>query len=405
MRQKKNYWLWLWTPVLSLAGCVPQLGLPGDNAVDTVAGWSNNDGSNLPAVSVTSGFDDSEPATITGSVSGTGNYQIFDLGSAAFGDEWAVSLESSLSTASAYTVVLFDADYDLLMRERVSSRCVLEHITRLDTPHVYLGVMPAYGSRGGDFGFELSMGNGAVVPPPRQQVVYVDFQEGYDVRVHTRSPISFPAFDAAMLGPSYVDHTQVIKDTILATMHEDYAPYNVVILSSDDGPPPSDVPYSTVHIGGDDSRLLGLADNVDMYNQELGQTAMVYVESFAAYEVMRLEPDEMGVMIGNVASHELGHLLGLYHTKVPQEIMDCTGSAWDLAGEQSCMRAPLEDTVFATGMENTPRLLEQTVGLRPGPAEASKLLSTAKRVRYKQIRDFTKGELRCRCGLCINPDE
>jgi hypothetical protein len=107
-----------------------------------------------------------------------------------------------------------------------------------------------------------------------------------------------------------------------------------------------------------------------------------------------------------VASHELGHLIGLYHTKDPQEVMDSTGTAWDLAGTQTFRRAALEDSVFATGYENTPRLLDQTLGPNPsGDASRQKYLGEAKQLRYKEIRRFVRREVGCRCGNCLHPGE
>jgi hypothetical protein len=212
------------------------------------------------------------------------------------------------------------------------------------------------------------------------QVVYLNFAGGQDVQVQSRGPISFGAFDAAVLGAAYVTQTQRLKDVIVATMRERYALYEVEFLTSDDGPPPADGQYSAVHFGGYDNVLLGLADGVDMYNEIPVQDAIIYVERFAPYQVMEMTPEELGVMIGNVASHELGHLLGLYHTSNADEVMDLSPSAWDLAGPQAFARAALEHTVFPTGAENTPRLLEETVGLRPEPAVAKSatLLSIAR---------------------------
>ena len=352
------------------------------------------------------GSDEQVLPTVSGSVSGKGSYQLLDLGPGTAGQKWTVTMQSVPLSAGSFTVVLFDADLDLLMRAVLSPQNSLEHVLRLDTRQVILGVMPSYGSSGGQFGFDVRLADAGSPPAPSPQVVYLNFGAGQSVRVHRRSAISFAPFDAGLLGEMYAGRTAEIKQAIIDTVREDYAPYNVFLLTSDDGAPPTDGPYATIHFGGSDSALLGLADNVDMYNSDPGQTAVVYVESFAIYQVMGLAPDEMGRMIGNVASHELGHLLGLYHTKDPDEVMDSTGSAWDLAGDQTFHRGPLEESVFATGMENSPRLLEQTVGLRSESAVfSSKQLDAAKRLRYKAIRDFVSGELRCRCGNCLNPDE
>ncbi len=118
---------------------------------------------------------------------------------------------------------------------------------------------------------------------------------------------------------------------------------------------------------------------------------------------MQLTPDEMGIMIGNVGSHELGHLLGLYHTREPHDVMDTTGTAWELAENQRFDRAALEPSVFPVGMENSPMLLRDTVGEIAGGPPAERQDYSLKQGLRMFIRDLTEIELRSGCGLCNSP--
>ena len=361
---------------------------PADDARDDEAADAA-DVSSAPATAYT--FD--------ASIAGDGDYRLYRLGAGSAGDEWSVTASGLLP--GPFVVALFDADMNLLMRTFFSYTSPLRHVLREDSPQVYLGIMAPAGGEGGDFHVKAALKAGQPVPPPAQQVVWLNFAGGANVQVHHRDPISFAAFDGAMIGEQYAAYTQQIKDTIVQEMRADYASYNLIILSSDDGPPPSG-PYSTVHFGGSAPGLLGLADSVDNYNQNPVQDAVVYIENFAPYWTMELEADEMAVMIANVASHELGHLLGLYHTADPDDLMDTTATAWELAENQTFTRAPLEQTVFATGWEDSPRLLLQILGASPDTAKAAARHKPADWWRYKAIRSFARREVRSKCGTCLS---
>jgi len=389
----------------TLPACVPATLLPAEGgdltAVlgDTVAaGDAATPQADAPPAIEPSGAPVTDLSRVSGAVS-RGEYRLYELGTGAAGDEWVVSAEVG-GLSGSFVLVFFDPQQNLLMRTFVSSGSPLRHILREPVERLYLGVMPANSGPGGSFTLDVRRVSSQPIPAPQAQVAWLNFGSGTDVRVNGREGVSFVSFDGVLLGSAYADYTQLIKDTIVAEMRADYAGYNVAIYTSDDGSSPADA-YSVVHFGGSSAGLLGLADNVDNYNRDLTQMAIVYINEFRAYESMNLSPEEMALMVANVASHELGHLLGLYHTRDPDDLMDTTGSAWDLTEDQAFSRTALEPTVFLTGMEDSPRLLAHGVGYNAAAKPAARRKSPVSRA----MRRFAHEELQYTCGTCVNLDQ
>lgn len=383
--------------LIPLGGCTPQLeSLLSGQPIDADSSLSGN--TTVAGITLTS-----PDAVLRGDVRGAGDFEMFDLGPGEGGDEWSIS-PAGLFSGRAFTLVLFDAEDRLLARGIVASGSPLTHILRRSTATVKLGVMPVFGTAGGSFEFQTRIRAAVGAPGGRPQRVYLNFSGGENVQVHVRDGISFDAFDGTMLGAVYAGETEVIRNAIVETIRADYAPYEVAIATSAEGPPPEE-PYSTIHFGGRDPGLLGLADNVDAYNSQAEQTAVVYIESFADFARMGLSANDIGLMIGNVGSHELGHLLGLYHTREPDDIMDTTGTAWDLAEAQEFSTAALEPSVFPTGFEDSAMLLEDGVGRRSDtPAARIKSDDFQKKNQAARMRKLAADQLRGRCGNCVHPD-
>jgi hypothetical protein len=115
-------------------------------------------------------------------------------------------------------------------------------------------------------------------------------------------------------------------------------------------------------MGSYDAALLGVADNVDAYNSRLEQSAIVFVDTFEVFGVLNPSVDEMADALANVTSHEIGHLLGLQHTRDPLGIMDITASLRQMLAPQTFRASALHPETFRVGFQNGPRSLLEAVG-------------------------------------------
>jgi hypothetical protein len=120
--------------------------------------------------------------------------------------------------------------------------------------------------------------------------------------------------------------------------------------------------YTSIYFGTSDSRLLGLADNIDPYNGNTRQSAILYTDTFSLFN--QLHPGFNGTVgvLANVTSHEVGHLLGLRHTADPSDLMDVTASARQMLADQYFKLANLHSSVLPFGLQDAPAMLAWGVG-------------------------------------------
>jgi len=307
------------------------------------------------------------PVILTGQLDHEHDYQLYACGPGDAGDRWIVE-HPLLWPGDRVVVALFDENMCLLARSGNPASRPLVHVLRRDSPRIFVGVTPGCEQPGRSYLLQVRRSAGAAIPRPRPQVAWLNFAGTSNLSVGSYRHLAFGPFSGALITDAYAADTDEIKTAIAQTVLHNYAAYDLAVLSSDETPvPPADC--SIIHFGGISDAQLGVADNVDGYNADLSQNAVVFARSFAPYETMHLTPAQMGQMIGNVASHELGHLLGLYHVAEANNLMAeaevCT--AWDLAEEQHFQAADLYPCVFPTGRLNAARLLEDTLGPRSEP--------------------------------------
>ncbi|MEI8196314.1 MAG: hypothetical protein WCI73_10425, partial [Phycisphaerae bacterium] len=159
------------------------------------------------------------------------------------------------------------------------------------------------------------------------QVVYLDFDGVRNVTY--RGPVvleglTVPAFKA----PNAVMSTEdAIKIAIVAAISNTYANSGLQVTTSK---PESGTAYSTVYVGGSDSAFSrygsfsGVAEDVDAGNTHPADNAFVFSDNIAG------AGDQYINGVAEVATHEIGHLLGYVHqTADGGDILDAVASRPD----------------------------------------------------------------------------
>lgn len=330
-------------------------------------------------------FDFAQPATlpvsgeivIEGTIDPSGDIDMYALGPVVAGDVIVADVtgQDGLNAVAA----LFDGYGDLIDANNDRAyysgnyNPYIGQVIREDSPNLYLGIAAstatqfasASSSTTGSYSMRVSRRASGSVTPPRQQTVWLDFEGGAQVQIALETPVVMNTFSAEAMSSRFAGQTEYIIDLMISQMQRDLAAYNVVLLDSKHHGRPAE-PYSKLYFGNYNANYLGLADSVDTGNVMLGQEAIIYSEDIAMFEGLQPSAEEAALALANIASHELGHLLGLEHTGEPGDVMATASSARQiLEMDAEYRRARLEQSIFPAGWQNNTSLLLLNVGRNP----------------------------------------
>ncbi|HOW73006.1 MAG TPA: VCBS repeat-containing protein [Phycisphaerae bacterium] len=255
----------------------------------------------------------------------------FDLGPMSAGDQIQAYLNTSGSDLQGMLGV-FDADSKLfvLSQEEIPRGATaprspdiewgrplsIDEIVRHESSNYYLVVSrkPGVGNVKGPYEVLVRVRRGLSVPAPRSQIVLLDYRPA-TVTVPGQGVLVFDAFDPGAINSRYAGQADTVKRQITRTVRQNYARYAVQVYDSDEDITELAAPYSTVYFGGACSAALGMElGETDFYNHDADDSAIVFTDSFTL-DLFTSPPHATGLgsAMGNVASHEIAHLLGLSH--------------------------------------------------------------------------------------------
>ena len=304
--------------------------------------------------------------TVDGTIGSRTTIGVFDLGPLDVGDRLVASVEA---TGSLDPVLgIFDANGDVLVVNDDRNyyggdlNCSIDMQVRRQTDHGFVAVASSDGSNTtGDYNLSVRRVAGGAVPETHPQVVYLNFDGASGIVIGRRPPAEIPRFEGSLIGEEFTGRTDELIAATVEQIRRNYVGLDVEFVSSREGAPPVG-PYTTIHFGAYDPGLLGLADYVDEFNIAETQKAIVFVDTFQAFLILNPSVEEMATALSNVASHETGHLLGLYHMSDVHAIMDITANLRQMMAVQTFCRSNLHREVFPVGFQDTAKLLVEAVG-------------------------------------------
>lgn len=318
-------------------------------------------------------FDDSGALHVTGRISSPSDVDVYALGPMSAGDTLIVdvgttgNLDSDVAIFDEAGRIAFENDDRNLDLNQLSP--FLNETIR-ETSSVYFLAIAASplgdpNTTTGPYDISVQVARGGQAPATSGQIVVLDFTGG-TITIPGDQTYTVGPFNSGDIAPAYAGLTAAVRQQAYATVVKDYTglQLDVRVLPGSLLPPAGT--FSRILFGGTNPGAFGISQDVDSYNANHADMSIVFTNMFTPSRFGRtLTATELGTAIGNVAAHELGHLLGLNHVDNIQDLMDTTGGPSTLLLNQQFLTSPLDSTIFPIGQQDGRMLLNEIIGTAP----------------------------------------
>lgn len=311
-------------------------------------------------------------ALLQGTIASSDDMDVFLLGAIDEGTRVIIDV-STVGSPLDSTAALFDGEGRLAFEDddrggnTQELDPLIDFVARRGSEAYYVVIarsaFAASGTRTGTYTIDITLIPDQTVPSPIPQTLVLDF-DGGEVNSPVLGRMTLDPFNATDVSPNYAGETDVMREAVIETFFQNYERFNVTILTSDDPEPAQ--PFSVIFFGGFNPTAYGLAENVDLYNIDRCDDAIIFTKTFSP-SAFQFAPSalEMGVAIGNIAAHEAGHLLGLNHVTDDLDLMDDQSPADAFLLDQEFIDSPLSSDIMRIGSQDGALLLFETVGPKP----------------------------------------
>jgi hypothetical protein len=305
--------------------------------------------------------------TLAGEITSPRDTDVYALGTLGPGDRVEIDVEATGGTLDPVAAV-FDSNELLIAfsddRDPTGADLNprIDFVIAGDVDTYYLAIIAYPETRTtGTYGVRVTVTPGSDPDFARGQILYLDWRGGDGITVPNVGTYDLPAFSATDLGLS-ASQTEAFKVRVQQIVEARYAGYDMIVLSSDDYATPAQA-HSTVYFGGFNARAFAISEQIDSYNQDPSDETIVFTRSYRGAFAGTPGFEELAQAVGNTVAHEVGHLLGLVHTKDAASLMDASAPNDSILVPQAFTTAELLSAVFPFGYQPAEDLLAWILGV------------------------------------------